>query len=172
MLTATVKRGGKPIFRADALNEISIQSLLGVVRLTVSIDDHPLQFIHGGGIMVSTPTGSTGYNLSAHGPIVTPDIHCLILTEILDHHIPTPPMMVKQTKTICITITEMRKLNILSLRATGESANVILMADNANLFVLEEGDSIELRKSPKTIKFAELEHGYFFKSLQEKFAYR
>ena len=122
--------------------------------------------------MVATPTGSTAYNLSAHGPIVTPDIKCFILTELLDHHIPTPSMVLKRTKRIQISVTEIRAKGLLSITATGEPVDAVLTSDDLNIFPLHEGDRIEIDRSKRLIKFAEFTPDYFYKSLQEKFAFR
>lgn len=172
MVTATLMRKGKAVHHVDALNEISLQSLAGAMKLTVSIDGYPLQFVHGNGVLVSTPTGSTAYNLSAHGPIVTPDLRCFIVTELLDHHIPTPPIVVKRTKTITIDVTEIRAKKMLAIAATGELVDAVLWADDTNIFPLAQGDHIEIGRSTFEPKFAEFSSGYFYRSLQEKFAFR
>lgn len=172
MATAVVYRKGKPVYQTDSLNEIAIQGLSGVIKLTVSIDKHPLQYIHGSGVMVATPTGSTAYNLSAHGPIVTPDMKCFIITELLDHHIPTPSIVVKRTKTITIHMTEIRAKELLSVTATGEPVDAVMSSDDTNIFPLHEGDRIEIGRSKRLIKFAEFTPDYFYKSLEEKFAFR
>jgi NAD+ kinase len=172
MATATLVRKGKEVYRTDSLNEIAIQGLSGAIRLTVSIDKHPLQYIHGSGVLVATPTGSTAYNLSAHGPIVTPDIQCFILTELLDHHIPTPSIIVKRTKTIELAITEVRAKGLLTLTATKEPVDAVLTSDDTDMFPLCEGDRVTIGRSKRLIKFAEFTSDYFYKSLQEKFAFR
>jgi len=172
MVTATVYRRNKPAYQTDSLNEIALQGLTGVIKLTVSIDGHPFQHIHGNGVMVATPTGSTAYNLSAHGPIVTPDIQCFIVTEILDHHIPTPSIIVKRTKTIEVIVTEIRAKGLLSETATREPVDAVLTSDDMSIFPLHEGDRIEIGCSKRLIKFAEFTPDYFYKSLEEKFAFR
>lgn len=169
---AAVERDGKTLRRSEFLNEAALQSLLGAIKLSVLVDGHPLQHIHGNGVLVATPTGSTAYNLSAHGPIVAPDISCFIVTEILDHHIPTPPVVLKRTKTIRIRIDELRQKGVLALAKTGEPIDAILTADGAEPFPLQEGDEVTIRRSSGKIRFAEFEKNYFLKSLQEKFAFR
>ena len=122
--------------------------------------------------MVATPTGSTAYNLSAHGPIVTPDIQCFIVTELLDHHIPTPSIVVKRTKTIEINITEIRAKGLFTATATGVAVDAVVTSDDTNIFPIREGDKIVVGRSRRLIAFAEFTPGYFYKSLQEKFAFR
>ncbi|MEK7117978.1 MAG: hypothetical protein AAB869_00010 [Patescibacteria group bacterium] len=172
MVTGTVYRKNKPVYQTDSLNEIALQGLSGVIKLTVLVDKHPLQYIHGNALMVATPTGSTAYNLSAHGPIVTPDIQCFILTEIMDHNIPTPSIVLKRTKTIQVNVTEIRAKGLLSVTATGEPVDAVLTSDDTSIFPLHEGDRVEIGRSKRLIKFAEFTPDYFYKSLQEKFAFR
>ena len=172
MISAEVVRKGKTILKTNALNEVVVKNLLGVVELEAKIEDHPIQYVRGTGIMIATATGSTAYNMSAHGPIVMPDIKCLIITEILDHNIPTPSVVVKYQNKISLKILDYRKRGYLSLTKTGRKIDVILISDGKTVFPLEMGDKIVIKSSPNLIRFAELEKHYFFKSLQEKFAFK
>jgi len=171
MFEVDVVRGGKRIFSADAVNDIVIQNPLSIVDLEVSIENHPVQYVRGNGILIATPTGSTAYNLSAHGPIVSPDIKCLIITELLDHNIPTPSLIVNTNKNISIKILDFRKNETIRLVDGGE-ANVLLSVDGKNTFSFKLGDIVKVHGSNRVIKFAEVEKHYFFKSLQEKFAFK
>lgn len=172
MLSARVIRKGKIVFSAEALNEIVVKNTLGIVELLAKISGHPVKRIRGTGLLVSTATGSTAYNLSAHGPIVTPDIKCLIVTELLDHSIPSPSIVVKYQNIINVKVVSFRKTGILALSKTGQKLDVLLMADGESAFPLEEKDEVIIENSPHLIKFAELEKHYFFKSLEEKFGFR
>ncbi len=172
MLTARIIRKKRIIHEIDCLNEVTAQGVMGAIKLTLSVDGHPLQYVHGTGVIVSTPTGSTAYNLSAHGPIVSPDIHCMIVTELLDHNIPTPSIIIKKNKTIRIDITEVRKRGLLAVTRTGMPVDAVVTADDMDPIPLLEGDALEIVVSPHVINFAEFEESYFLKSLQEKFAFR
>ncbi len=173
MIEAEVLRKGRAIFKISALNEVTIQNLLGMAELEVAIDGHPIQYIRGTGVMVATATGSTAYNLSAHGPIVMPDIKCMVLTEIMDHNIPTPSIVIKRDREVEIKISNFRRRGLLKIAKTGDSADVLLTADvGEKLFSLHKSDIVKIKRSPGLIKFAELEPAYFFKSLREKFAFR
>lgn len=172
MIKTSLVRKEKNIFTGYALNDIAVQSLFGMMNLKVSIAGHPVQFIHGNGVLVSTATGSTAYNMSAHGPIVMPDIKCMILTELLDHGIPTPSVIVKRNQTIIVEVEDFRKRERFLIRETGDAADVILAADVERIFALKKGDKIIVKKSDRFARFVELEKNYFFKSLQEKFTFR
>lgn len=169
---AFVKRDGKNIFETSALNEIVAKHLFGVVNLEIGINDHPFQFVHGDGVMVSTSTGSTAYNLSAHGPIVMPSIRCLILKELLDHDIPTPSVVIKHDHKISIKIDSFREQGKFSLANSDEKADVVLIADGQSFFILRPGDLITILRDERLVPFVELEPNYFLKSLQEKFAFK
>ncbi|OGY62984.1 MAG: hypothetical protein A2745_02725 [Candidatus Harrisonbacteria bacterium RIFCSPHIGHO2_01_FULL_44_13] len=172
MIEAAVIRDGKKIFSTNALNDIAIQDTLGLMEIEVSIEKCPVQYIRGTGVLISTATGSTAYNLSAHGPIVMPDIKCLILTELLDHNIPTPSIVIERDREITLKINNFRKRGLLSLTKTGAPVDVILAADGEIIFSIEKGDLIKVTGSPRLITFAELDKDYFFKSLREKFAFK
>lgn len=172
MLAADVKRKNKIVLKTNSLNDIAVQSLLGVAEMEVGIDHQPVQYIRGTGVLVATATGSTAYNLSAHGPIVMPDIKCFIVTELMDHNIPTPSIVVKRNREIYIKILDFRERGVLSITKTGEKVDVILSSDSETAVPIKIGDVITIRRSPRLVRFAEFEPHYFFKSLQEKFAFR
>lgn len=172
MIIAEVKRKNKTVFLSEALNEIVVKNPLGVVELQAKVEGHPVQYIRGTGILISTATGSTAYNLSAHGPIVMPDIKCLIITELLDHSIPTPSVVVKYHNKVSIKVVNFKKRGILSLSRTKQKVDVLMSADGESIFPLEAGDEVVIQSSPHLIRFAELEKNYFFKSLEEKFGFK
>ena len=172
MLASAVYRSNKIVFKSDALNDIVVQNPLGIVEIEVNIENYPFQYVSGTGVLVSTATGSTAYNLSAHGPIVMPDIKCMILSELLDHNIPTPSVVIKYNKEIELKIADFRERGLLSVAKTEKPADVLLIADGENIFSLQKNDIIKIQSSPRLVKFVELEKNYFFKSLQEKFAFK
>lgn len=172
LIQAALVRKGKKFFSTFALNEVGIQNLWGMVTVSVHIDGHPVQVIRGNGVLVATATGSTAYNLSAHGPIVMPDIKCFVITELLDHSLPTPSLIIKRNRTIELVVENFRKKDEFIIRKTAETADVIMWADIEKMVALQKGDRIIIRKSERLVRFAELDKNYFFKSLQEKFSFR
>src|SRR3989344_3964328 len=72
MISVQVKRKRKIVFNGEALNEVAITNVLGMVELEAKIAGHSVKHIVGTGMLVATATGSTAYNLSAHGPLVLP----------------------------------------------------------------------------------------------------
>lgn len=172
VLNADVLRGGRNVFSGEVLNEIVVQSILGMVDLEVFVGNIGIRKIRGGGVLVATATGSTAFNLSAHGPIVMPNIKCLIITEIMDHNIPTPSIVVKYSEEVVIKVISFRQKGVLSISKIKNKADVVLVADGDKIFPLQKGDVIKIRGSDHLVKFIELEPNYFFKSLKDKFSVR
>ncbi len=159
------------VFNDDVLNEVAIQNLVGMVKAEVKINDLAFQNIFGTGVLVATPTGSTAYNLSAHGPIVMPNLECLILTELMDHNIPTPSLVVAKNEKITIDIVDFRIKEIFQMKQGLQNTNcdVVLISDGAKIFALNKGDKIVVTNNYKKVYFGELEKDYFLSSLKEKF---
>ncbi|MDD3808567.1 MAG: NAD(+)/NADH kinase [Candidatus Pacebacteria bacterium] len=169
LLKVEVVRDNVVLFRDDVLNEIVVQSLVGVVCADILIDDFLFQHIRGTGVLVSTPTGSTAYNLSAHGPVIMPNIECFVLTELMDHNIPTPSLVIPKDKKIRIDIVDFREKELFLLKSKNISCDVMLVSDGSNLFALKKGDKINIKNNIKKIKLVELEKDYFLSSLKNKF---
>ncbi|PJE50998.1 MAG: hypothetical protein COV29_01825 [Candidatus Yanofskybacteria bacterium CG10_big_fil_rev_8_21_14_0_10_36_16] len=172
MANAEIIRKGKKIFSLNAFNDIAVQSPLGMVELEVKIEDHPLQFIRGTGVLVSTSTGSTAMNLSYHGPIVTPDIKSFIITELADHNTPTPSIVIEKNRMITINVLDFREMGLLMLSKNSQKIDTVLTVDGSVIQPLKKKDKVIIQHSPQLIKFVEFEDHYFFKSLQEKFAFK
>lgn len=171
MLVANVVRNNKTIFKTCALNELVIENLTSIVEIEAAIDGHPIRHMRGSGVLVATATGSTGFNISAHGPIVMPDIKCFILTELFDHGIPTPSIVIKRNKKITLTVSYFRPQKSLTFTKTGEEADVVaLISDGQIIGILKQGDKIIASRSSHLARFVEVEHHYFFKSIQNKFS--
>ena len=170
MIEANVKRAGKAIFKAISLNDVAVKSPLAMVDLQVAIDRRPYQYVHGSGVLVATATGSTAYNLSAHGPIVMPHIQCMIVSELLDHNLPTPSLVVDPGRTITVEVLDFRTQGTLRLKA--QPADVVVSADGNQVFPLRIGDRIVVKKSAKHSRFAQVDPDAFLKGLQDKFAFK
>ncbi len=171
MLAAEVFRKNKKVFSASTLNDFAVENPIGMVELAIKIENETIQNIHGTGALIASPTGSTAFNLSAHGPIIVPDMQAIIISEILDHSIPTPSIIVKPDTHITVEVISFRKRGLLMTKDHKE-AEVLLISDGDITFPLQIGDQVRLTRSPKLVTFAEVEKNYFFKSLKEKFYFR
>lgn len=171
MIRGSVERNGHTIFSSDALNEIAVKNLISMVEVDVAVDGYLVRKVRGDGVLVSTATGSTAYNLSAHGPIVMPNIKCFIITELLNHNIPTSPLVVKWNREVTLTVKSFRKIDKLCPTDFSSLPNMVFTADFHDFLYLKKGDKIILKKSPRLARFVELDNNYFFRSLQEKFRF-
>ncbi len=141
MLQATVLRDGEQMCRFTVLNDAVINkgALARIIDLRVSIDGHFLTTFRADGLIVSTPTGSTGYNLSAGGPVLYPDLEALILTPICAFTLTHRPIIVPDTSVVEV---QMGKSN----------EEVVLTLDGQVGFELMENDRVIISKSENKLK--------------------
>lgn len=172
IIRGEVVRGGKKIFSSNAFNEITVQNMLGMVELDIKIGGNVVQNIRGSGVLVATSSGSTAYNLSAHGPIVAPDFHCLIVTELLDHNVPTPSLVIRDKSAVSIKVKNFREHRALKITATDKPADVLFIADGNTIFPLKRGDEVRVSRGKKLVNLVELESNRFFNGLRNKFTFK
>ena len=97
-------RGHATRFRYPALNDIVINAgePFRMIELHVRIDDEETTTFRGDGVIVATSSGSTGYNLSAGGPLLTPDVRAMVLTPICPHSLSFRPVVIADTSTVVL----------------------------------------------------------------------
>ncbi|MEN6436973.1 MAG: NAD(+)/NADH kinase [Syntrophobacter sp.] len=107
-LRVAVMREGREVFSHRVLNDAVINkgALARIIDLKISIDGHFLTHYRGDGLIISTPTGSTAYNLSAGGPIIFPTAQGLIITPICPFTLTNRPIIFPAQVTICIELAE------------------------------------------------------------------
>jgi NAD+ kinase len=138
------------------LNEITIQrsNHLKLLKISISINNDYLCSFWADGVIVSTPTGSTGYSLSLGGPIITPNSKTLVITPIAPHTLNVRPIIIPDSSTIRI-------------KAEGEYTNYLISNDFMSS-VLNESPTITIQKSKNTIQTIQFEHISFFDTLRSK----
>lgn len=150
-----VEINGKSFY---ALNEVFFQRRYNeevdnnVVGITAKIDGKKVDNFIGDGIIVSTPTGSTAYSLSAGGPILTPDIHAFILTPVCTHSLRNRP----------IVYSDNSNLQIQLLDGEGELS---AFCDGKFICVVSANDTVVIKKATFTVEFAESKKSFFDKLL-------
>lgn len=152
MLETRVERKGQEICRFQVLNDIVVnkRTLARIIDLDVSINNEFLTTFRSDGLIVSSPTGSTAYNLSAGGPILHPTTETFIITPICPFTLTNRPIIIPDSATIEIKIGE------------GDKEHVILTFDGQVGFDLYFGDIVITKKSKEKIKlFKPPEHSYF-----------
>jgi len=140
-----------------ALNDIVVKNsnskISNVISLETYIDSVLIDKFISDGIIISTPTGSTAYSLSAGGPILSPDLNVLVITPICPHSLHNRPIVVPDDKIIKIKlITE----------------NAAVFADGQFLCSLTKDEYIVIEKSKKTCKFLSFNDESFYVKLLTK----
>ncbi len=157
MLTASVVRQGEEITHYSVLNDIVINksALAKIIDMAVNIDSMHIANFKADGLIVSTPTGSTAYNLAAGGPIVHPSLHLVILTPICPHILTNRPVVVRDDSRIEIVLQSM-------------NTEVHLTMDGQVGFSLRGEDIIRIEKAACTIKLISVPGKNYFDILRTK----
>lgn len=146
---------------ARALNDIVItrKGSLQIINFNIYVNGEFLHHYHADGIIVSTPTGSTGYNLSAGGPIVEPKANLILLSPICPHSM--------HSRSIVLSSEDMITVEIESGR-DGERQEVEAIFDGSHKVTLRTGEKIEIRKSKRTTGIVKLSQVSFLEVLHRK----
>jgi NAD+ kinase len=156
MLNAELIRDGKALPLSNVLNDVVISksTLARIFDVQVSVDGEPVTSIRADGIIVSTPTGSTAYNLSADGPIVHPEMDVVILTPICPHTLTYRPVVLSADSVL--------ELNLLN------SEETFLTLDGQSGFPLQQGDIVKISRSERMMSIFWAHPQSFFEVLSNK----
>ena len=154
MLSGVIHKSGKSMPEMCALNEVSItrRGSLAVIHYNVYVNGKLLKVYSGDGIMVSTPTGSTGYNLSAGGPIATPQAELMLLTPICPHTF--------NTRTVILSPFDVVEIEIAHGR-DGKTQEVEVNFDGNYKELLYSNDRVVIKKATATTKIVKLSEESF-----------
>lgn len=161
MLEGTIIRDGNVVTRTVALNDISVlkSQPFRAINFDVYVNGQFLKSYGADGVIVSTPTGSTGYNLSAGGPIVEPCADLLVLTPVCPHTMNSRSIVLAGEDEVYIEIKEAKN---------GGEQVAFAMSDGAAHFDLKTGDSFIMRRSDKRTRIIKLNKVSFLEILQRK----
>ena len=110
---------GDGISTRYAVNEVVIQRQgAGMISVETYVNDQMVATYHGDGLIVSTPTGSTAYSLSAGGPVVAPGCRCLVISPLAPHNLTMRPVVVPDTSDVALRVRTRRSAVTLSLDNT------------------------------------------------------
>ncbi len=156
LLDAVVLRNGVEINRALALNDVVVNrsGISGMVELAVHVNGSFMYNQRSDGLIVSTPTGSTAYALSAGGPILHPRVAGILLAPIAPHSLSNRPIVLPEDSVTIIEVVDGRE--------------VIVNFDMQSQTDLQTGDKIEVRQSQKTITLLHPRSHSDYKTLREK----
>ena len=159
LLKGTITRGGSLVHEVYALNDLVVTkgAFARVITLQISVGDRPLSLMTGDGLILSTPTGSTGYALSAGGPIVPPHVPCMLLVPICAHTLYARAMVFGDEDTIQVV-------------PRGDHRDMMLTQDGQLGYELLPGDCISVSLSrEKWVSMILLQDKDYYDLLLEKF---
>lgn len=158
MLDVSVLREGRQVYSNIALNDavVSKGSIARVVRLDIFTEEGRLTKVGGDGIIVSTPTGSTGYSMAAGGPIVEPTARNLLLTPICPHSTRSSSYVLSPEHIITVEA------------ADANRKFVYLSVDGGKAFSLKNGDQVRVSTSKYTTRLVRLSKKSFCEILDKK----
>lgn len=161
MLSGQVIRNGSVVYRSTVLNDIVIHrgGDIAMSVFYVYVNGQLLSKYSADGIILSTPTGSTAYNLSAGGPVARPDSHMIILTPICPHTIATRSILLSRNDEIEVEIGESKN--------PGEEHRKLAF-DGDGIFNLVSGDRIRIREAFETTEIAKIDEGSFLQVIKDK----
>ncbi|NLY88347.1 MAG: NAD(+)/NADH kinase [Firmicutes bacterium] len=158
MVEAKVLRGGTAGEPLVGLNDIVIAKGASprMLRMEIRIDGHLTAGFAADGLIVSTPTGSTAYSLSAGGPVLEPRLNVLMLTPICAHSVFARPLVVGRDAKIEISFTSLPK-------------QAMLTADGQEGVRLQEGDVVSCYTAPQPTRLVRFQERSFYDLLRERF---
>ncbi len=156
LLEGIVERDGQEIFRAVAFNDVVVArgAGAGMVELCVMVDGHFMYNQRSDGLIISTPTGSTAYALSAGGPILHPGLGGIVLVPIAPHALSNRPIVLSDSCEIQIEL------------ASGRDCSVNF--DMQSLTSLQHHDRVIVRRSEHSVHFLHPEGWSYYHTLREK----
>lgn len=139
-----------------ALNEVAVnrKNTTSMIKVETSVDDKYLTSYWSDGLIVATPTGSTGYSLSCGGPVIEPRANSFVLTPIAPHNLNARPLVVPDSA-------------VISLKVSGRE-NSFLLSMDSRIATLENDTCITIRKAAFTIKLLQLNEDSFIKTIRKK----
>lgn len=163
MLDGKILRDGNEVERNMALNDIVVgrSGSMRVIDFNIYVDGELLNQYTADGIIVSTPTGSTAYNLSAGGPIVEPGANIILLTPICPHTLNTRSIVLSANSQIEIEIGKDRR------KDNKNEGKMVSFDGNTNIS-LATGDRVCVSKSRSDTKIAKIGNKSFVEILQKK----
>lgn len=139
-----------------ALNEIAVnrKNTTSMIKVDTWINGEYLNSYWSDGLIVATPTGSTGYSLSCGGPVIHPLAQNIVITPIAPHNLTARPLVIPDDETI-------------TLKVSGREDHFLISLDS-RIATLKNDTEITIKKAPFTVKMVQIEKTSFIKTLREK----
>ena len=157
MLSAEHIRDEQVLAKGRVLNDVVINkaALARIIEIDVSLNELFVNSFRSDGLIVSTPTGSTAYNLSAGGPIVYPSMNAIVLTPICPFTLTNRPIVIPDDAAI-------------ELKLKNENEGVVLTLDGQTGYPMQSGDRVLIRKSRTTFNLVQPPNRNYFDVLRNK----
>jgi len=157
MLDVQHRRGGKILNRGRALNDVVINKVVvaRIIEIEASLNGLFVNSFRADGLIVSTPTGSTAYNLSAGGPIVYPSMNAVVITPICPFTLTNRPIVVPDHAEIALEI-------------KNKSEGVALTLDGQVAYEMKTNDRVVIKKSKTTFNLVQPPNRNYFDVLRNK----
>ncbi|MGN0501573.1 MAG: NAD(+)/NADH kinase [Ruminococcus sp.] len=127
-----------------------------IIDLQVTLDDEEIAKYRADGLLFSTPTGSTAYSLSAGGPIIAPQLDCILMTPVCPHSLFSRSVIFSGNSVLTV-----------SVKIPSECCCVLTIDGEKNVDILAE-DTVKIRKSDLKLKFVSINKRNFYRKLNEK----
>ena len=154
MLKVELVRKGEVVFSSYALNDATVHGVMQIVHVIACGDGRRILEFNGDGIVISSPTGSTAYSMSAGGPLVEPTVENIILTPICPHALLARSCVLAPDRIVTIELSRLRSKAMLSV-------------DGVDV-AIEEGDVVRVRKSDYQTMLAHVGSKSFYDIVFEK----
>lgn len=139
-----------------ALNEIAVnrKNTTSMIKVETMVNDKYLTSYWSDGLIVATPTGSTGYSLSCGGPVIDPSTNSMVLTPIAPHNLNARPLVIPDNSTVTLKVSGREKTYLVSM--------------DSRIATVNADTTLIIKKAPFSIKLVQLEDDSFIKTLRNK----
>lgn len=139
-----------------AMNEITVsrKDTTSMITIDTALNDEHLNSYWADGLIISTPTGSTGYSLSCGGPVLTPEVKVLVITPIAPHNLNARPLVISDDTKI-------------TLQVSGREDQYLVSLDS-RIATLDNNSVLTITKTPFQINMVEITEETFLKTLRNK----
>ncbi len=140
-----------------SLNDVVLSKgdIARIIKLRLEIDKVEVSEIRADGLIISTPTGSTAYSLSAGGPILAPEVNGVVITPICPHSLTFRPFVVPDSSEIRVTL-------------SSDSDNVVITLDGQKVIPMNPNDTVIVKTGTKKLKMVISDELNYFRLLSEK----
>jgi NAD+ kinase len=158
LLHAVVRRAGQPDVAGDVLNDVVITKAGAsrIIELDVSVDSTFVSAFRADGLIVSSPTGSTAYNLAAGGPILHPTLPAIVLTPICPHMLTNRPLVVSDDARIDVRLRAAREVEVMAA------------LDGQQIFALADQDGVTVTRSARRLQLVKAAGRDYYEVLRTK----